>query len=318
MTATFDALAVRYMSRLIEDFDLTDFQAAGIVGNGGTESGGFTKIQEISPTAGRGGLGHFQWTGPRRVAFEEWLSRNADKGWTAETFEANYSMLWREIYEGGPEHPALVAISKTTSLEDATKAFMEKFERPGVPNLGDRYSWARKALAAFQAAGSPVSKPDVATPIALPPAAQLPPVQTSLNIQQFLPLVMMALSVIQKKRQERGEPTDLMQIISDLIVTMTQPPAPAPVAAPPVDKPQTAGSAITRPSVQLSALAGVATAAMQLFGVISPPIGETSTAVGTLATFAPVASALLGATGVWGTVAKVGLSLVGAIASAKK
>src|SRR5437868_1683750 len=88
MTKT--VLAARYMADLIRDFELEDFQAAGIVGNGGTESGGFEKLQEISPTAGRGGLGHFQWTGPRRVAFEQWIARNASKGYGPGVYEANY------------------------------------------------------------------------------------------------------------------------------------------------------------------------------------------------------------------------------------
>src|SRR5688572_19531816 len=102
--AKFDDLAVRYMTDLMRDFGLPDFQAAGIVGNGGAESGGFTEIQEKNPTkkGSAGGYGHFQWTGRtkgnnRRLVFEQWLARNAAKGWTVHTYEANYSMLYREL-----------------------------------------------------------------------------------------------------------------------------------------------------------------------------------------------------------------------------
>jgi hypothetical protein len=39
------------MRDLMRDFSpLADFQAAGAVGNGGGESGGFTQIQELHPT----------------------------------------------------------------------------------------------------------------------------------------------------------------------------------------------------------------------------------------------------------------------------
>jgi hypothetical protein len=77
----FTDLAVRYIADLRSDFALEPFQAAGIVGNGGEESGGFEQVHENDPIgAGAGGLGHFQWTGRsstnnRRLLFEQWLAR---------------------------------------------------------------------------------------------------------------------------------------------------------------------------------------------------------------------------------------------------
>lgn len=149
--AKFETNAVKYMVDLIRDFKFADFQAAGIVGNGGYESGGFTKLQEINPTAGRGGYGDFMWTGPRRVEFENWLARNAMKGWTVDTYEANYSFLFRELV--GPESATVPAVKATKTLEEATQVFMEKFERPGVPALPGRIEWAKKAFDAFKASG---------------------------------------------------------------------------------------------------------------------------------------------------------------------
>jgi len=156
--AKFDDLAVRYMTDLMRDFNLTDFQAAGIVGNGGAESTGFTQVQELNPAVkgAAGGLGHFQWTGRtktnnRRLKFEQWLERNAAKGWTAHTYEANYSMLFRELR--GTEKAALAALKKTTTLEDATEVFMRQFERPGVEHLPARIRWAKRALTAFAKKG---------------------------------------------------------------------------------------------------------------------------------------------------------------------
>ncbi|MBL8653040.1 MAG: peptidoglycan-binding protein, partial [Alphaproteobacteria bacterium] len=153
--AKFDTLAPRYMRDLIRDFDITDFQAAGIVGNGGGESAGFTKIQEERPTVkgSAGGLGHFQWTGrtkknPRRANFEKLLADNADKGWTAHTYEANYAMLSFELL--GPEKAALVALKRTTDIDEATEVFCRKFERPGIPHLESRKRWAARAMKAYR------------------------------------------------------------------------------------------------------------------------------------------------------------------------
>jgi hypothetical protein len=47
--------------------------------------------------------------------------------------------------------------AQTTNLDDATKVFMLRVERPGVPALQERQDWARKALSIFRnppAAGS--------------------------------------------------------------------------------------------------------------------------------------------------------------------
>lgn len=168
--AKFDETAVRYMTDLMRDFDLPAFQAAGIVGNGGAESGGFEKVQEINPTVpgSAGGLGHFQWTGRtakngRRLAFENWLRKNADKGWTAHTYEANYSMLFREL--SGTESAALAALRRTKSLEEATEVFCMKFERPGVIHLASRIRWARRAMEAYRRGGTVPLPPDIPKPV---------------------------------------------------------------------------------------------------------------------------------------------------------
>src|SRR5258706_3609441 len=51
--------AVRYIPRLQVDLGITREQACGIFGNLGTETGGFTALQEIKPTVAgsRGGYG---------------------------------------------------------------------------------------------------------------------------------------------------------------------------------------------------------------------------------------------------------------------
>lgn len=79
-----------------QDIGCTWVQAAGVTGNLGYESAGFTKLQEITPHVhgSRGGYGWAQWTGPRRVAFEMWAKGN---GLSPETDEANYTFLIREL-----------------------------------------------------------------------------------------------------------------------------------------------------------------------------------------------------------------------------
>lgn len=146
VTARYREWAPRMMRDLMRDFGFADFQAAGIVGNGGGESGGFETMQELRPTVAgsRGGLGAFQWTASRRIAFEDWLRRNAHKGWTAHTYESNYSMLFRELK--GPEAKTVPAVKATKTIEDATYVFCKVFERPGIPHVEGRIWWAKQAL----------------------------------------------------------------------------------------------------------------------------------------------------------------------------
>lgn len=139
---SFQARAAGVVSRLMADLGLTREQAAGIVGNLGQESG-LLPINEIRPVSGRGGFGWAQWTGPRRVAFEDWAKAH---GTSVTEPEANYGFLIEELR--GPEAAALAALRQTTTLEEATQVFEEKFERAGVIALSRRIDYAQKALAA--------------------------------------------------------------------------------------------------------------------------------------------------------------------------
>jgi hypothetical protein len=146
----FDRYAPQIIADLIHDFGLKDFQAAGVAGNGGGESAGFTDIVEDGAIARgwKGGTGWFQDTGSRRTAFEAWIRR---KGWRAESYEANYSYLYRELIS--TERAALQALRQTTSLEEATDVFCRRFERPANPSasMPARIRWAQRALAKYRA-----------------------------------------------------------------------------------------------------------------------------------------------------------------------
>jgi hypothetical protein len=270
--ALFDELAPRYMADLIRDFELEDFQAAGIVGNGGTESGGFEKLQEISPTAGRGGLGHFQWTGPRRVAFEQWIARNASKGYGPGVYEANYSMLYRELV--GPEKASVEAVKQTTTLDEATRTFCEKFERPGVINMESRLRWATRAMTAFEAAGmDAASLKAQAHQQVIPPLSQMPPPGGDFAqiLNAALPLLLQFLS------NRQAPPAE---------------PAPATAAA---STPSPAKSSALGVNIATGVLGVLASLTASKYGLVGAPVGPTSTATGFLL---PVAIAAASAVGI--------------------
>lgn len=129
------------MQDLQSTLGLTPAQAAGIVGNFNHETGGFRYMQEISPRAGRGGLGWAQWTGPRRRAFEAWAKRN---GLSTDSYEANLGFLLEEMK--GPEGRALAAIRNAKTPEEASRIWMNMFERPGVKASLSRERAARAAF----------------------------------------------------------------------------------------------------------------------------------------------------------------------------
>jgi hypothetical protein len=143
----FDQKAPAIMKALIRDVDITDFQAGGVLGNIGHECAGFRHFQEIGIVPPKGGWGWCQWTGPRRRAFEQWASQ---QGHDFKSDEANYGFLVHELHT--TEQNALLALKKTGSLQEATKSFMDRFERPGAPHLSSRLTWAARAMKAYQGA----------------------------------------------------------------------------------------------------------------------------------------------------------------------
>jgi hypothetical protein len=162
----FEQKVAKYGPRLMRDLALADFQAAAVFGNAGHESLGLTTLQEIKPVVkgSRGGYGWFQWTGPRRRAFEAWCSAHK---LDPASDEANYGFLCFEL--GGTEAAALKALRATSTLSAATQAVCEKFERPGVVALAKRQAWAERALKAIRAgAAIPVLDAVPVTPAGKP------------------------------------------------------------------------------------------------------------------------------------------------------
>lgn len=162
------AVASQLASDLMRELGLTKAQAIGLVGNLAYESGGFTNLQEDAPVipGSRGGYGYAQWTGPRRVAFENYAKAN---GLDPSSYEANLGFLVHELK--GPENSALQAIKGATTADQAAKVAMNEFFRPGKPNLSARLDWADQVASDF-------------TPV---PGANIPAVGTLLDIARGVP-----------------------------------------------------------------------------------------------------------------------------------
>lgn len=149
--AHFRARAPWLMGLLLADFpELSVLDAAAIAGNGGHESNGFTTLQETKPVVpgSRGGWGWFQWTGPRRRAFEAYCQRN---GKDLRSDQANYDWLFVEL-KGAEGIKAIPRTVRAKRLEDKVKAFELAFLRAGVKHYASRTAWARIALDAWEKA----------------------------------------------------------------------------------------------------------------------------------------------------------------------
>ena len=143
----FKQKAPEIMRRLIDDFDLENVHAAGILGNIGHECAGFHHLHEVGQPENKGGYGWGQWTGPRRKEFFAWCQK---KGLDRESDEANYGFLKHELETS--EKNAIAAVLKTSELEEAVEAFERNYERAGVKHYESRKKWARIALSAFKGA----------------------------------------------------------------------------------------------------------------------------------------------------------------------
>lgn len=143
---------VRYLAH---DLQLELFQAAGIVGNLGYESGELRSLQEVAPIVpgSRGGYGWAQWTGPRRRAFEAFAQ---ERGLDPASDEANYGFL---VHEFKGEFKGLLAqLRLCKTVEEAANMVHTHYERPADVQDGSyrsgaaRLQYARRALAGLRPA----------------------------------------------------------------------------------------------------------------------------------------------------------------------
>jgi len=162
-TETFIAKAPGILAKLIADFGLKDFQAAGILGNIGLECDGFREMQEKKPLipGSKGGFGWAQWTGPRRTLFEAFCAKN---GLSPFSDAANYGYLKEELMDARRQAMSITAVQKTTSIAKAVRSFEATFERAkaGLEHFDRRDQWADLALNSFRASSDTMVPPAVA------------------------------------------------------------------------------------------------------------------------------------------------------------
>lgn len=115
------------------DKGLTKAQAKGIYGNLMQESRGNIKARS---TDGYNSYGLAQWTGARKARLFNKYGNNPN-------MQQQLDFLWHEL--NTTENKALVALQNTSSVEDATRVFMQKFERPAqsAANLKRRINYAK-------------------------------------------------------------------------------------------------------------------------------------------------------------------------------
>ncbi len=130
----------RLMGDVSEVLGLTDFQAAGIVGNFDHETGGFNYLQEIKPVVpgSKGGRGFAMWTGPRRKAFESWSKEN---NLNPDSYEASFGFFIHEV-QNTSEGRFMKKLQETKTAEEAARVFSQGYLRPGKPMMKNRVSKA--------------------------------------------------------------------------------------------------------------------------------------------------------------------------------
>jgi hypothetical protein len=150
---------------------LTDFQAAGIVGNLDQESGVDPTIAQYGGGPGRGIA---QWSVGGRwdtSANDNVVAYAAQKGEGARTLNLQLEFIWYELTNIGYGYSQLKA---TTNVTDATIAFMDKYEICGTCASSQRVTYAKAVLAAY--GGTPpwaAKYVDQSWPVASDPPLQI-------------------------------------------------------------------------------------------------------------------------------------------------
>jgi murein DD-endopeptidase MepM/ murein hydrolase activator NlpD len=125
---------------------LTSAQAAGIIGVMQQESGQGLNPGAVNPSSGATGIA--QWLGGRKNAAV-----------MSKQLGPQLQHLWSELQ--GPERGALQAVKGAHTIEDATRAWLMKFERPGANEmvLGRRIANARNVFSRLSGVGGSASTP---------------------------------------------------------------------------------------------------------------------------------------------------------------
>lgn len=117
--------------------------AQGIVTGMKAESGLNPGINEIKPLVpgSRGGYGLNQWTGPRRVAYENFAK---SRGAPLDDLATQLDFTMTELQ--GPESRAWAALQGAKTPEEAARLYETQFLRPGIPHGGRRETLSTSGL----------------------------------------------------------------------------------------------------------------------------------------------------------------------------
>ena len=119
---------------------LSDFQAAGVIGNLAQESG----VNPQSNQSGGGpGRGIAQWTVDQRWTGVLALAKQRNKPPTDLGVQLDY--MWQELTGGYSS--ALAGLKSSTDVTSATTIFEQKYEAAGTPAMQNRINFAKNVLA---------------------------------------------------------------------------------------------------------------------------------------------------------------------------
>ena len=142
---------------------LTTKQAAGVLGNLIVESGGGTIDPKSHQDGGGIGRGIAQWSvNGRWVDLLAFAQKDGRSEWD---LGLQLDFLWHELNDVAPWNQTLAPLKASTTITDATRIFMEKFEKPGIPHFDQRLGYANDTYNRYAAsAGS--ATPNTGTPAA--------------------------------------------------------------------------------------------------------------------------------------------------------
>lgn len=141
-------ISFKLMDDLKRDYDLTTEQAAAFVGNLWHETMGFKAFQELKPTVAgsKGGLGFAQWTGSRRVNFEDYLKEQGNL--SADDYGANYGFLKQEL--DTTQKKVLESLEGIVDIKQATEIISADYFSPGKPQNNKRVAAAEDILQRYK------------------------------------------------------------------------------------------------------------------------------------------------------------------------
>ncbi|GEM_PF-3450810 len=133
------ATSNQIMDMLTQQYGFSPAGAAAVVGN-------MTQENSLHTDDNAGGLGLCQWTGDRRTALIDYAQQHGE---SPTSVQAQVGFMVQELQQGYPG--LLQELKSTNNPEQAALDFSNQYERPGIPENGNREAYAQSALNNFDA-----------------------------------------------------------------------------------------------------------------------------------------------------------------------